>query len=102
MQIQNLDGNLLSLEGKPLADKTGAVYTVRALCSGLLLTDYEHERLSGPEKYKRFELASKIHKAGESVEVESEDITLIKKLAGHSCTPVLIGPFYDHLEGKAE
>lgn len=72
--------------------------TLRLLCQQALLANYESERSAdGQEKYKRWELATKIKK--DVVNLSAEEVTKIKDLIGKAFAPSVVGPVYDILEG---
>lgn len=77
--------------GKPLTLKLAAVT--------VLTFPFDDERaLSGDEKMKRAKLAMQIYDADGEIELKSEDIALIKRLAGKYYSPLPVMRIYDMLE----
>lgn len=82
-----------SVDGKENAD-------LKHVCVEALMAVFPDEKdLSGAKKLQRFRLAKKISVGGE-VELEVEDVSLIKELVGKAFGPNIVGPAYEMLEGK--
>jgi hypothetical protein len=67
-----------------------------AAVEGLLAPTQAPE--SGEEKFRLFKLAERIYKAGE-VDVEPEEIALIKQKIGAHYLPAVVGPAFKLLNG---
>ena len=105
---------LVGMDDSPLKDKIpsgqknlmggdimidGPEITLRAVSMTALTGVYEDERnLSGDEKVKRWMLAVKLKRAGDSVDLVSEEIVLIKKLIGKAYGPIVCGQSWQLLE----
>jgi len=107
----NFKEMLLTLKGEPLEKlvkkETDEVPVPVALslgeaCADALLgmTDSDRKE-SGTDKFKRWQLASKILEA-EKIELTAEDVTLIKDRVGKVYGPISVGPIYNLLEGKPQ
>ena len=68
------------------------------VCITALMASFPgEEQLPGTEKYKRYDLARKIHKGG-TVNVPTEDVTLLKNLIGKAFAPLIVGSAYEILD----
>ncbi|MCK4788372.1 MAG: hypothetical protein KAV87_31825 [Desulfobacteraceae bacterium] len=56
--------------------------------------------VEGPKKFERYGLASRIYDANGIMELQSEEITLLKDLIGKGYGPIIVHPAWDALEGK--
>ena len=65
------------------------------------LTSFEQEDKNGPEKFERYQIASKIAKSDEP-DLTSEERAKIKRLIGRIYGPVVVGPCYDMIEKSGE
>jgi hypothetical protein len=90
---------LNDLDGAAISDgtETKAAFTLGSAAVRALVIPYEDERnLSPEEKFKRGELASRIHSAGVGaaatgrISLKSEEITLLKKLIGKAYSPLIV------------
>lgn len=59
----------------------------------------EDQRLTGEQKFKRWDLSRRIYKATE-VEVSAEEIADLKKCIGLHFPPSIVGPCFEMLEAK--
>lgn len=86
-QLKNLDGVGFHEDGTPL--------TLGTMSCAALLAIYQDEgsRLSGEEKFQRYDLAAKIHKNAE-VEVSAEDVARLKGVIGKFYGTAVVGPAY--------
>lgn len=97
---------LISLKGEPLEkldnDKKKVQMTLSDACADALLAMLETDRAeSGKEKYKRWQLASKIIVSSE-VDLDTDDISFIKERVGKLYGPATVGPVFNLLEGKEQ
>jgi hypothetical protein len=84
--------SLMDYEGRPLsADVNSEEHlTLGAASIRALVVNYDDERnLSPQDKFKRGELAHRIHNAT-TLELKSDEITLIKNLIGKAYGPLVI------------
>jgi hypothetical protein len=97
-----LGKGIFDLEGKVVNALTGEPATVRGVVIEALLATFNDEaHLSGEEKLKRWELASKIKNTADPVELTLDELTLIKKLTGKAYGPLVVGQTWKILEGEA-
>jgi hypothetical protein len=88
----------LSALGQPLPEPAN---TLGSVCVSALMGVYPDEQnLSGDDKFKRYQLAERLHAGGEQ-DVSAEDIALLKKLIGKNWSPAVLGPAYEALERDA-
>lgn len=96
----SFDYVITDLEGKPFPDGDKSIL-LGGVCSAALLATYTDEpALTGEEKFQRYCLAQRVYAKGE-VEVSSEDLVRLRTLTGKFCTPSLLGPVWQALDGKA-
>lgn len=85
----------LAALGQPLPEPAN---TLGGVSIAALLGSYADEQgLSGEEKFRRYQLAERIH-AGGMQEVSAEEVSLLKKLIGKNWPPAVLGPAYEALE----
>lgn len=85
----------LAALGQPLPELAS---TLGGVSIAALLGAYADEQgLSGEEKFRRYQLAERIH-AGNVQDVSAEEIALLKKLIGKNWPPAVLGPAYEALE----
>ena len=73
--------------------------TLKEVCLAALQANFDDEKqLSATEKVARYSLATDIFKAKESIELASEEITLLKKLVGKGFTMLIVGQAYELLD----
>jgi hypothetical protein len=83
--LTGYDGGAISDGSEPQTPFTLGSAAVRAL-----VIPYDDERTLSPEdKFKRGELAARIH-AATSLSLKSEEITLLKKLIGKAYSPLIV------------
>lgn len=70
--LKNIAGKTLKNEGKDI--------TLKDVSINALLGNYQDEKIDGNEKLKRFMLAMKISEAKDELELENDDITLVRDL----------------------
>lgn len=87
------------LNGKPFPDGEGPL-TLSAVCVAALLQTYQDEqgKITGEEKYQRYDLATRVN--GKAADVTVEQIGRLKQLIGKFFGPSVVGPTYDMLEGR--
>jgi hypothetical protein len=100
MQI-DLSKNILDLDGNIINAQDGKPAIIQGVVVDALLATFQDEsNLSGEEKLKRFELALKIKKAGETVCLVSDEVAYIKKLVGRAYGALIVGQTWKVLEGE--
>lgn len=93
----NFDLALTDFDGNDLTEKNETFRLKRAAIEALMVM-FPEERDEGEHKYKRFDLASRVHKGGEQ-EVTPEEAALIKQRIGKLYGPAVVGPAYKLLNG---
>lgn len=93
---RRFDTVILNFDGKPVPDQDGKSVTLGSICVTVLMTT-DLERADGKEKFERAEFARRIHKAT-VIDVTAEEISLLKRLLGIACPPVVVWPAYKLLE----
>ena len=88
---------LKTLSGDEIKEGDAPV-TLGAIAINALLAAYPSEQPTGDEKVQRWRLAQKIFAAGESLDIRSEDVVLIKRLVGIAYAPLIVGQAFDMLE----
>jgi len=96
-----LGKGLVTLDGEVILDQKNEPATVRGVAiEALFATFKDEENLSGEEKLKRWELASKIKINPDPVELKVEEIALLKKLIGKAYGALIVGQAWKVLEGE--
>lgn len=94
---RNFNVVLKTFDGEEMKGNGGKTATgVSAVVDGLLADD---RQLSGTDKLKRFSLAEKIYKAGDSeVELNTEELNLIKEAVGTVFSAIVVGQIFRIIE----
>lgn len=97
-----MDQAMVDMDGTVLTRQTPTgegPYTLRAICVQALMGIFDDERgLSGEEKLARYELALRINKAEEPVELKAEDVALLKKLIAKGFATIIVGQAWKALD----
>ena len=107
----NLDGTVIperppemeEVNGKQV-EKKSPPFTLRTACVNVLVMREMEKRgerakeLTGNEKVKRYELAKKIFKSTGLVDLEAEQVTLLKELIGNIYPPITVGQAFEILD----
>jgi len=91
---------LTQLDGKPFTDESGKAIelTLGSASENALLKVYQDEpNLAGEEKVKRYLLAVKIHDKT-NVDLNSDEISILKKLIGKSYSAAVVGEAWTALD----
>ena len=93
---------LTNLEAVPLKQQDGKDITLRDVVINALTQDDPRAQVNGDERFKRFQLALRVHSATETIDLSAEDVALIKRLVMNSpfFNIVAIGRAVDALEGR--
>ena len=102
----NFDSPIVNLNGetmKSLVDKKKVDSVLNNICTDALLTSVPTPQNApvetGRDKFKKFNLAKKIHNGGE-VELTAEEVSLIKDQVGLCYNSLMVGLAWDLLEGS--
>lgn len=93
----NLNVPLKNLAGKILKDGDKNV-TLKDVSINALLGNYKEERIDGNEKLKRFMLATRISEAKGELELENDDVTLIKDMIAKGYSTVVTARAWQRLD----
>ena len=95
----NVDETLKTLDGQIMMDNDGKgnaiEATVKMAIVNAVLSPVDKE--SGVDKVKKYELAKKIYTSDE-VDLNEDDIKLIKDRVGEAFPPVIVGQIYELLK----
>ena len=93
---RNFNQELTTFSGEKMKSVDGSTATAKSVIIDALLAD--DRQLSGTDKMKHFALAEKIHKSDDSVELSTEDLTIIKGAVGKIFAPMVVGQVYRIIE----
>ena len=87
--------------------KNARPFTLKKACVNvLLMTEIDGagrpKELKGEEKVERYELAKSIHKSGPLVDLQSEQISLLKRLIARAYGPLTVGQAWKILDPHEE
>ena len=98
----NFDTILTNLNGQALKDEKDEPTSLKTVAVNALMQPYPDEReLSGEDKLKRFSIALLIQPGGD-IDLNAEQVSLIKKLIGKLYTPLIVGRAYPLLDPPAD
>ena len=101
MKISSLT-EIKSISGEVLKDKDGQPITFRKVVTEVLMTPQDPaKKQRGEEKYKLFKIAMKIQENDE-VDLDIDELKLIKDTVGELSPPLVVGKIYDILEAKGD
>ena len=84
----NFNVGLKNLKGETLKDKEEEL-TLKNVSINALLGNYKDENIDGNEKLKRFMMATRISEATGEIELENDDITLVKNMIAKGYSTVV-------------
>ena len=90
---------LINFDGNPIQNGDAGDFLLGAACCNALMGDYVQERdqLSSADKVKRYALSIRIFNEAE-VDLEAEDVVLIKKLMGYGYVTAVVGAAFQLLD----
>lgn len=94
--IINFDSLMTNMDGSTTTEE-GAPVKMSAFVMNALLSSNLEQNLSGTDKFKRAQLAEKVYKGGD-VELNAEDLSLIKTVVGLYYTPLVVLRIFNHIE----
>ena len=89
--------SLKTLDGKTMKDNVGGEAvdaTVRMAMVNSILAPVDKE--SGIDKVKKYELAKRIY-ANDEVDLNEDEIKLIKEAVGNNFAPIVVGQIFEYL-----
>lgn len=96
--LVKVDVSLKTLDGKTMKDNVGGQAedaTVRMVIVNSVLAPVQSEK--GVDKVKKYELAKRIFKENE-VDLNEDEIKLIKDAVGENFAPIVVGQIYELLK----
>lgn len=78
-------------------DERNPVTLKSIACNALMAMDPQ-AKMTGEEKVKRYDLATRVVKAESPETLEAEDIVLLKKVIGDGFGPIIVGQAFKMLE----
>lgn len=88
-------------EGQFINTPDGTPITIKRAAINALIAVYNDEpNLTGEDKIKRYSLAMRINNSSHTIELQSEEIAIIKKLIAKMYGPLIVGQAWEILEGK--
>lgn len=97
------DTPLVTLDGQPIKEGETQL-TLRSICVNALTLDGgppSGATDSGAEKFRRYELARKIHASVGELDLASDEIVCIKTAVAKSYITLVVGQAFNLLEGKS-
>jgi len=92
----NINQKLKNLEGAQLKNETGKEMDLRETMLQALLSMVEgDDRMSGSDKVKIWVLSQKIHGSNGELEIDVEDVALIKERIGKLFMPMVVGQAWE-------
>lgn len=100
----NFKQELKTVYGKDILDEKKQKMTLENVCVAALQScvDESDNKVSGQEKFDRYNLCSKIVNTDGPVELKVEEVTKIKERIGRVFTPAVVGPAWNLLEKNEE
>jgi hypothetical protein len=102
MKVNIADGEPGTVGGQKVTQKD---LTLREVITNSILSPQpqnQREPISGAEKARRYNIAIMVHKAKKQVELDLEDVTLIKDEIGRIYPPMIVGQSFEILDPKGE
>ncbi len=114
-QFKELDGKVIP-EQPPgmvkndkgeMEEKKYPPFTLRKACTNVLVMGERDaqgrpKEMTGKQKVERYELAKKIHNSTGLVDLQAEEITLLKELIGRIYPPITVGQSFEILDPHSE
>lgn len=98
---KDLDQNVKDIKGEDLIAVTDfdennrpirGPISIRDIVSNAVLASYEDEKaLAGKKKMERYMLAQKLNGKDSEIELEAEEVAMVKDLVGKGSSPVAVG-----------
>lgn len=92
----DMSQTLLDLGGLPLRNND-EILTLGSVSIEALVLVQRDDRVNGGEKFKRYQIAQKIH-GKDLIDLTLDEIVLIKDLIGKAYGPAVVGPAFNLLE----
>jgi hypothetical protein len=82
-------------DGLPVVDERGNSVSVKSLVIQALLVQQQSDKVDAVEKFKRYNIASKVHK---DEDIDISEASVIKEVVGAVMAPLAVGIIWDLLE----
>ncbi len=99
MSLVNLNRTFVDLKNETLKQEN-VPFTLKEAILTSLVNEFQNDTESSDEKVKRFKLMMKVNAATDSVELSSEDITLIKNRVAKAYGALIVGQAHELLENN--
>jgi len=93
----DLSTKVSNLDGTPIPDADGKPTTLRSIFCNVLTTQQQGETISGVEKVKRYNLATRIYSSDE-IDLGIDDIKLLRDLVADGYVPLVVGQVWNILD----
>ena len=90
-----------TLDGTPLKNKEKD-FTMKSACINALTLSVPNERISGEEKVKRAILAEDIYRTENEINLNVDNLKMIKDLIGQIGSPLVVKQAWDVLDPKTK
>jgi hypothetical protein len=99
----DFEQKILQLSGEEMRTEKGEAFTLRNACVVSLdaMTE-EMKRLSADEKYIRGQLAARIYRTKEPINLKAEEISILKDVIGKIYGPHIVHEAWDLLDPTEE
>lgn len=92
-----------TLDGKKMKNQDGTDFHLRDAATVALDANFEEDkRLDGKEKYRRGALASRIYGCKEPINLDVDDLKLVKDMVGRAFGPHVVKETWDLLDPTEE
>ncbi len=90
-----------------MEEKKYPPFTLRKACTNVLVmrevdAQGRPKEMTGKQKVERYELAKKIHNSTGLVDLQAEEIALLKELIGRIFPPITVGQAFEILDPHSE
>ena len=90
-----------TLDGTPIKNEEKE-FTMKSACVNALTLSVPNERISGEDKVKRAILAEDIYRAENEINLNVDDLKMIKDLIGQVGSPLIVKQAWDILDPKTK
>ena len=114
-QFKELDGKIIPEQPPEMVkndkgemeEKKYPPFTLRKACTNVLVmrevdAQGRPKEMTGKQKVERYELAKKIHNSTGLVDLQAEEIALLKELIGRIFPPITVGQAFEILDPHSE
>ena len=92
-----------ALNGKPMKNQDGTDFLLRDAATVALDANFEEDkRLEYKEKYRRGDLAKRIYRCKEPINLDVDDLKLVKDMVGRAFGPQVVKEAWDMIDPTDE